>query len=45
MIDWIVLVIGIAIGFFTGMYYGEAKTEKEILSGFIEAMWEEDEDE
>lgn len=48
MIDWIVLVIGIAIGFFTGIFAGEAYVQRGLIEMIVDALMdvgEEDEDE
>ena len=48
MIDWIVLVIGIAIGFFTGVFAGEAYVQRGLIEMIVDALMdvgEEDEDE
>lgn len=43
MIDWLVLVIGAALGFFAGVFAGEAHVQREVLIEMIdELMWGED---
>ena len=46
MIDWLVLVIGIAIGFFTGLFAGEAYVQRGLIEMIMDALMtiEEDED-
>lgn len=45
MIDWLVLVIGAALGFFAGLFAGESRVLREVLTDMIdELMWGEEEE-
>ena len=45
MIDWLVLVIGAALGFFAGVFAGESHVLRGVLIDMIEELlWEEDKD-
>ncbi|MBR2561423.1 MAG: hypothetical protein IKF59_04420 [Lachnospiraceae bacterium] len=44
MIDWLVLAIGAMLGFIAWTYYGEARTQRNVIDMIIDVLME-DEDE